>query len=319
MRRGARFRHEFALALLGIVALTPAAAQAAATPNPASARILSDSLACPRAPDGDMQVCATGTTAASILYLHAYAGCLVRNHHRAARAAVNAYVGQRSRDELRALVADDRMCKPDGVTRISAVLLAGALAERLPGWQKRLRDGFDERQRTGDLIQCLVAADPRTALSLLRASPVSALEDAAAARIVAMLPGCVPAGMRLETNRVALRSYLALSLFDADSADSEGLSGRDLVPLVLATPPAEPGVTVTARLSPVVAMNKPRAQTEFLPRLPAYHNGPGSKEHRLWPDGPEDVIAGQMAWPIDQDTGEAPNPQEPATPDGGPR
>jgi hypothetical protein len=320
MRQGARFRHGFGLALLGMAAVAPPAAQAATTPRPATAQIMADSLSCPLSPDGEVMVCAPGTTAAAILYLHAYAGCLVRNHHRAAREAVNAYVGQRSRDELRALVVDDRMCKPDGVTRVSAVLLAGALAEQLPGWRRRLHDGFAEGQHPTDLVQCLVDSDRQAALGMLRASPLSPLESAAAARLVAQLPACVPAGMRFETNRAALRSVLALSLFDADTPDSDGLSGRDLVPVALSRPLAEP--TVTARFSPVIAMNKPRAPLPFAPRLPSYHNSPGptpEQQGNMWPTFPEDTLARQMAWPIDQDTGEPPDPKADPTADGGPR
>ncbi len=320
MREGARFRHGFGLALLCATAIAPPTAQAATRPKTAMAQIVADSLNCPLSADGEVMVCAPGTTAAAILYMHAYAGCLVRNHHRAAREAVNAYVGRQSRDELRALVVDDRMCKPEGVTRVSAVLLAGALAEQLPGWRRRLRDGFDEGQSGGGLAGCLVGSDRQAALAMLRASPLSPLESAAATRLVAQLPACVPAGIRFETNRAALRSVLALSLFDADGPDSDGLSGRALVPVALSRPLAEP--TVTARFSPVIVMNKPRAPLPFVPRLPSYHNDPGptpQQQGNMWPTFPEDTLARQMAWPIDPDTGESPDPKTDPTPDGGPR
>jgi hypothetical protein len=310
MRHSRASRPVKILAGLSLAFALPPAAPASV--QPATTQIIGDSLACPRAAAGEVQVCARRMTIADIINLHLYASCLVRHHRLAAQDAVHAYVAEHSREGLRALVVSDKWCKPDGATRVSAVLLAGALAERLPGWQQRLRKGFDADQPGNDLAHCLIAADRRSTLAMLRASPLSPKEGEATARLAVTMPSCIPAGVRFETHRPALRSVLALALFDPASFDSGQPAGLGSATPIAASMPGIEAQPVAATLAPLANISRVREQVRFIPRITAHHVSPDLPPQLL----EEDMMAAAAAWPIDEDTGEAPAVEQQSTPFG---
>lgn len=284
-----------ALALAGI-APSPAAQR------PTTTSVVGDSLSCPRTPAGDISVCGDGIRIVDLLYLHAYAACLTRHHRAEAASAVKAYTARRDREGLRGLVAQDRWCAPAGASRMSAILLAGALAETLPGWRGRLQEGFGDIAESPDLARCLIATDRRAALALLRNAPFSPGETRATGQLVAALPNCVPAGMQIKTYAAALRSMLALALFDPSAAEQD-----DRAPLLAVTPlqPLRP-LTITITITPVAVVGKPRPPLAFIKRINSNHVPPDLPRQY----DPEEILAAEAAFPTDADTGETVDPLE---------
>ncbi len=236
--------------------------------------VTGDSLVCPQIQAGEISVCSDKISAASLLNLQAYASCLVRYHRLTADLATRAYAARRDRDPLRALIADDHGCMPAGGARMSAILLASALAEHLPGWRGRLHAGFARADHPADMIQCLIAANPGGALAVLRSPPLSDDEANAVHRLVPSLAACLPAQVQLATNRAALRAMLALALLDPDSADglSVDLSTGPVMPEL--GHPAAPLLVAMPRIAvtPLVTVGAPRKRNDPLhnPTLPGW-------------------------------------------------
>lgn len=129
-------------------------------------------------------------------------------------------------NRLRALSkghADGR-CLYDGSIRYAPVLLAGGMAERLllRGNVDRLRAGaaidpanadLKPRSATEATALCVIRAQPAEVWAIFQTEPATRPELEAMKAIAPALPGCIPAGRKMELNKPGLRAMLALAAY----------------------------------------------------------------------------------------------------------
>jgi hypothetical protein len=287
---------------LGLLAFAFAASPSPADPGAGIVRVLPDNVCGPRDPNA-ISVCGAKISRTDMRRLHDLATCLVYWERRSTEAAVSAYLRQGDRDRLRTVVVSDHSCAKTPGTRVSGVLLAGALAEAMIANRRFEGDAAPALPSQPTPVDCLYATGRPEAVALVRAKPMTRGEREAAMPLLARLSQCLPDGETMQTSLYVLRAVTALRLYamTQPAADVVGLQsvaldlgGRDPRPMAVTTL----GLTSIPTISMKAA---PRSEEDD--GLPTrIRRQPPMTGERF---DPEELLAIQAEPGIEPDTGEA--------------
>lgn len=219
-----------------------------ATPSSADpvtdiAKVLPDNVCGAHDPNA-INVCGAKVTRTDMRRLHDLATCLVYWQRRSSEAAVSAYLRQGDRGRLRTVIVSDHSCAKSPETRVSGILLAGALAEAMIANRRFEGDAVPPLSPRLTPVDCLYATGWPEAVALFRAKPMTRGERDAAKPLLARLSQCLPAGETMQSSLYVLRAVTALRLYAATHPTGSerelqsvplDLSGRDPRPMPLAT------------------------------------------------------------------------------------
>jgi hypothetical protein len=294
--------HRLVSGWLGLLAFALGAGPSPAEPVADRAKVLPDNICGPRDPDA-INVCGAKVTRSDMRRLHDLATCLVYWQRRSAETAVSAYLREGDRARLRTVIVSDHSCAKSPGTRVSGVLLAGALAEAMIANQRFEGEAVPPLPSRPSPVDCLYATGRPEAIAFIRATPMTRGERDAAVPLLSRLSRCLPAGETMQTSLYVLRAVTALRLYAA-TQPAAGLVAMQSAALDLdgRNPGPMPVATLGLTNIPTVSIKAPPRYDEN-DGLPT-HSGrepPPTGE----PFDTEDLLAIQAEPEIDPDTGKA--------------
>jgi hypothetical protein len=180
---------------------------------------------CPRPVGDEILVCGIRNMKRSDLkLLHQFSRCVARERPEEARAVLaGGYSGEASAAPLKGIVARGMRCAQPGRLSMSGLLFAGAMAEALVrpvvargGLESRMasdpgRAPLQARDEAEVMSLCTVRAAPSDVDAVFATEAASDEEKAALRILFPRLSACLGNGVRLVTNRSALRASLAIA------------------------------------------------------------------------------------------------------------
>jgi hypothetical protein len=156
--------------------------------------------------------------------MHNFGACVVDQTPEGARELLGMdYRSKPYEKKLKAMAQGHGRCAPNARLRFNGVLFAGALAEQLlktdvkaADLPKRLafdaaRETIAARSSTETMALCTVLKAPDASIALFNTEPATHEEGEALHALVPVMTECLTKDMKVEANRPALRSILALA------------------------------------------------------------------------------------------------------------
>jgi hypothetical protein len=288
------------LCVLSILAAVFLTSPVQAAPAPDIVKVLPDDVCGPRELDA-INVCGGPVARDDVRRLHALAACLVYWQRHSSETAVTAYLSGGDKSRLRSVIASDHSCPKNAGSRVSGVLLAGALAEAILADRRFETSVPVALQPTASPVDCLFVTGRVEAIALMRSTPLSRGEREAVRPLLARLSRCLPEGASIQTSLYVLRAVAALRLF-AGTLPPTAQTPLQTVALDLPGTVSTISGTPTIGLSnvPMVSIKPASSSDADTGPFQAKHVSPMSGQ----PFDPEELLANESIPAIDPDTGE---------------